>query len=320
MTDTATPTGEAATDDGGLLDQLRALVGSEGPPTVSRHAVNEAMIAHWCDAMGDDNPLYLDEAFAAGTPVGGIVAPAAMLDVWDRGGLKHVRSADSPRGRALALLEAAGFTSVVAVNSELELRRYVRPGERLSNVEVLDAVSEEKATGLGVGHFVTTRTEYRDQDGELVGSMMFRILKFRPREKAAAKMPRPRPSTNLDNQFFFDGAKDGKLLIQKCTSCGALRHPPWPMCPSCQSLEWEAIEASGKGTVYSFVTNHYPQVPSFDYPLNVSLIELEEGVRLVSNVVGVEADAVEIGMAVEVEFTAFDDELTLPQFRPVGSA
>ncbi len=116
---TATDTTEAD----GLLDRLRALVGSEGPPTVPRHAVNEAMIAHWCDAMGDDNPLYLDEGFAAGTPVGGIVAPPAMLDVWDRGGLKHVRSADSPRGRALALLEAAGFTSVVAVNSELELQR-----------------------------------------------------------------------------------------------------------------------------------------------------------------------------------------------------
>ena len=89
------------------------------------------------------------------------------------------------------------------------------------------------------------------------------------------------------------------------------------MCPHCQSLEWETVEASGKGTVYSFVTNHYPQVPAFDYPLNVALIELEEGVRLISNVVGIPADDVEIGMAVEVEFTAFDDELTLPQFRPV---
>jgi uncharacterized OB-fold protein len=130
-------------------------------------------------------------------------------------------------------------------------------------------------------------------------------------------MPRPRPSTNLDNQFFFDGAKDGKLLIQTCSSCGALRHPPGPMCPSCRSVEWGTVEASGKGTVYSFVTNHYPQVPAFDYPLNVALIELEEGVRLISNVVGIPAEDVEIGMAVEVEFTAFDDELTLPQFRPV---
>jgi uncharacterized OB-fold protein len=122
---------------------------------------------------------------------------------------------------------------------------------------------------------------------------------------------------NLDNAFFFEGAKEEKLLIQRCSACGGLRHPPGPMCPQCQSLEWEAVEASGKGVVYSFVTNHHPQVPAFEYPLNVSLIELEEGVRLIANVVGVEADAVEIGMAVEVEFVAFDDELTLPCFHPV---
>ena len=341
MTDTATPTGEAATDDGGLLDQLRALVGSEGPPTVSRHAVNEAMIAHWCDAMGDDNPLYLDEAFAAGTPVGGIVAPAAMLDVWDRGGLKHVRSADSPRGRALALLEAAGFTSVVAVNSELELRRYVRPGERLSNVEVLDAVSEEKATGLGVGHFVTTRHRYSTEEGEHVGDLLFRVLKFKPGTGKQAPAPaegakpapdpdparRPRPATNLDNQFFWDGARRRELRIQQCEGCGALHNPPTPRCPDCGSFDQGWIVASGRGHLYSFAVPQYPQVNGFRYPVFVGLIELEEGPRLVSNVVGVTRDQLEVGMPLEItwldshpaqEEGALDarGSITLPQFRP----
>ena len=206
----------------------------------------------------------------------------------------------------------------MATNTEQEYLRELVPGDLLSTTSVIESVSEEKSTGLGVGHFVTTRTEYRDQDDELVGAMTFRILKFRPRPKAESKPNRPRPAVNLDNAFFFEGAKDEKLLIQRCSSCGVLRHPPGPMCPQCQSLEWEAIEATGKGTVYSFVTNHYPQVPAFDYPLNVALIELEEGVRLISNVVGIDADAVEIGMPVEVVFTAFDDELTLPQFQPVG--
>ncbi len=306
-----------AEDD--FLATLRAFEGrSVGPADPADDPVNVPMIRHWVEAMGDTNPVYLDDGAAQATGREGIVAPAVMLQVWSMKGLKSQGPRQSSeQTNLLNLLDEAGFTSVVATNTEQEYLRELVPGDELTTTAFIESVSEEKATGLGVGHFVTTRTEYRDQDGELVGSMMFRILKFRPREKAAAKMPRPRPSTNLDNQFFFDGAKDEKLLIQTCSSCGALRHPPGPMCPRCQSLEWETVEASGKGTVYSFVTNHYPQVPAFDYPLNVALIELEEGVRLISNVVGIPAEDVEIGMAVEVEFTAFDDELTLPQFRPV---
>lgn len=302
-----------------FLATLRAFEGrSVGPADPADDPVNVPMIRHWVEAMGDTNPVYLDDGAAQATGRQGIVAPTVMLQVWSMKGLKSQGPRQSSeQTNLLNLLDEAGFTSVVATNTDQEYLRELVPGDELTTTAFIESVSEEKATGLGVGHFVTTRTEYRDQDGELVGSMMFRILKFKPREKAAAKMPRPRPSTNLDNQFFFDGAKDGKLLIQTCSSCGALRHPPGPMCPHCQSLEWETVEASGKGTVYSFVTNHYPQVPAFDYPLNVALIELEEGVRLISNVVGVPAEDVEIGMAVEVEFTAFDDELTLPQFRPV---
>ncbi len=305
--------------DEGFLATIREFEGrSVGPPEAADDPVNLPMIRHWVEAMGDTNPVYLDDEAAQASGRDGVVAPAVMLQVWSMQGLKsqgprHGDRAEQPaepaRRRRVHL--GGGHQHRAGVPAGAGARG------RLTTSAFIEGVSEEKATGLGVGHFVTTRTEYRDQDGELVGSMMFRILKFKPREKAEPKLPRPRPSTNLDNHFFFDGAKDEKLLIQKCSSCGALRHPPGPMCPSCRSLEWETVEASGKGTVYSFVTNHYPQVPSFDYPLNVSLIELEEGVRLISNVVGIEAEEVEIGMAVEVEFTAFDDELTLPQFRPV---
>lgn len=135
--------------------------------------------------------------------------------------------------------------------------------------------------------------------------------------KAPQKPPRPRPSTNLDNLFFFEGAKEHKLLVQKCSACGELRHPPGPMCPSCQSLDWTPVEAGGKATLYSFVVNHHPQVPSFDYPLPVGLVELEEGVRMVADLTDVEPADLEIGMALEVVFTEHDPDLTLPQFRPV---
>lgn len=303
-----------------FLDRLRAFEGRQvAPPEPADDPVNVPMIRHWVEAMGDTNPVYLDDEAAKASGRDGVVAPAVMLQVWPMKGLKSQGPrGDDEQSQLMNVLDDAGFTSVVATNTEQEYLRELVPGDRLTSTRFIESVSEEKATGLGVGHFVTTRAEFRDQSDELVGSMVFRILKFKPRDKAAAKPPRPRPSTNLDNAFWFDAAKEHRLVIQKCSSCGVLRHPPGPMCAACHSTEWEAVDASGRGTVYSFVTNHYPQVPSFDYPLNVSLIELEEGVRLVANVIGIEADAVEIGMAVEVEFVDHDDDLSLPAFRPVG--
>ena len=128
---------------------------------------------------------------------------------------------------------------------------------------------------------------------------------------------RPRPAITQDIAFFFEGVKEGKLLIQRCTKCKELRHPPLPSCPSCLSFDWDTVEASGRGSVYSFVVNHYPQVAAFEYPLAVALIELEEGTRLVSQLIDVETDDVYIGMPVEVVFVMCDEELTLPMFRPV---
>ena len=132
----------------------------------------------------------------------------------------------------------------------------------------------------------------------------------------AAPVLRPRPALTQDNSFFFEGARQGQLLIQRCGSCGALRHPPRPACAICRSFEWDTVVASGRGTVYSYVVVHHPQVAAFDYPLPIAVVELEEGTRLVADLVGVEPDAVRIGMAVTVEFVATDDELTLPMFRP----
>jgi uncharacterized OB-fold protein/acyl dehydratase len=303
----------------GFLDELREFEGRQvGPPVQADDPVNVPMVRHWIEAMGDTNPVYLDEDAAKASGRDGLVAPAVMLQVWPMKGLKSQGPrGDDEQSRLLGKLDEAGFTSVVATNTEQEYLRELVPGDHLSTTSFIESVSEEKATGLGVGHFVTTRTEFRDQAGELVGSMMFRILKFKPREKAPAKLPRPRPSLNLDNTFWFEAAKEHRLVIQRCSSCGRLRHPPGPMCAECHSTEWEAVDASGKGTVYSFVVNHHPQVPSFDYPLAVAVIELEEGTRLVANVIGIEPHDIEIGMAVEVEFVDHDEELTLPAFKPV---
>ncbi len=128
------------------------------------------------------------------------------------------------------------------------------------------------------------------------------------------------PSMTADTQFFWDGAKDNRLLIQRCRACAALRHPPRPMCPHCRSLEWDAIESSGRGTVYSYVMPQHPPLPFFDDRYIVALIELEEGVRLVSNLVDIDADDASIGMPVRVRYDTFDDGVVLPVFVPEGNA
>jgi uncharacterized OB-fold protein len=119
-----------------------------------------------------------------------------------------------------------------------------------------------------------------------------------------------------DTQFFWDGATHGRLLIQQCRNCGARRHPPRPMCPGCHSVEWDAIDASGRGTVYSFVMPRHPQLPFFDDGYIVALVELEEGTRLVTNLVDVAPDDVMIGMPVVVRFDTFDGGVVLPVFVP----
>jgi len=129
---------------------------------------------------------------------------------------------------------------------------------------------------------------------------------------------RPQPSMTQDTAFFWEGAREHKLLIQRCTGCGALRHPPRPMCGACHSLEWDTLESTGRGVVYSFVMPQHPQYPWFEYPYIAALVELEEGTRLVTNVVGAAPDEVTIGMPVEVAFEEFDDGLVLPMFRPVA--
>jgi hypothetical protein len=126
------------------------------------------------------------------------------------------------------------------------------------------------------------------------------------------------PTTSLDTQFFWDALRDHKLLIQRCAGCGALRNPPRPMCPECGSLEWDTIESSGSGTVHSFAVPRHPPFPFMDYPYIVALIDLDEGVRIVSNLCEIAPEDVEFGLPVEVFFKTFENDLVLHQFRPAG--
>jgi hypothetical protein len=128
---------------------------------------------------------------------------------------------------------------------------------------------------------------------------------------------RPLPLTTPDTQWWWEGLNEKKLLIQRCEGCHRPRHPPVPSCPSCHSLEWSATPASGRGIVYSVTVLHHPPLPGFDYPLAVAVIELAEGTRIVSNVVGSDPDQVHIGQAVEVEFFDVEGGARLHRFRVV---
>jgi uncharacterized OB-fold protein/acyl dehydratase len=302
-----------------------AFVGRTGPRVVARHPVNEPMIAHFCDAIGDSNPSYSDADFAAASVHGGIVAPPAMLDVWDRGGLRTSRDPRSPRAEVLEGLFAAGFDSIVAVNTELEIARYLRPGELLSNVEVLEDVSAEKLTARGPGRFVTTRHRYTNEQGEHVGELKFRILVFRPEAPEPRPAPagpssdpglRPPPAVNADNHFFWEGVRRHELRIQRCANCGVLLMPPGPRCPSCGSFDLDWTGATGRGRLYSFAVVHHPKVEGFSYPLGVALVELEEGTRVVTNLAGIDRDRMTIGMPLELCWLeGAAGGLALPQFR-----
>jgi acyl dehydratase len=170
-----------------FLRELRAFIGKSGAPEIARDPVNQPMIRHWCDAMEDANPIYLDAAFAARSGHGGIVAPPAMLNAWTMPGLPgRPAGRVDPAAEVYRALDAAGFSSVVATDSAHEYARYLRLGDLVKGVSEVEDVSAEKQTALGVGHFVTTRTTYTVQSGESIGRMRFRILKFKPGTGRAA--------------------------------------------------------------------------------------------------------------------------------------
>lgn len=288
-----------------LATQLQSFVGAElQPPRPSADGVNPAMIRHWCLAMGDGNERY--------APGPDQVAPPAMLQAWCMRELDP--PADGPSGALDELLARHGYTAVVATNCSQRYHRDLRPGEVPVERRVLESVSDEKRTALGDGYFVTAVSTY-EVDGQPVATMRFRTLRYRP----AAGRPagrRPRPALNEDNRFFFEGAAGGRLLVRRCTSCGRDQHPPAPMCPACGGLAWEARPVAGTGTVHTFTVTHHPTFPGFESPFVVAVVDLDDGPRMVTNLVDVDPGDVRIGMPVEVTFVAVDDELTLPLFRP----
>jgi hypothetical protein len=290
------------------------------------------MIRTWIEAIGGSAPAE-------------DVAPPAMIQVWTMPGLHGVRGDDDPLGLMSNLLDEAGYTSVVATNCDQEYLRYLKVGDELTvRSRLLDVVGP-KRTALGEGYFVTTHSTWYVGD-EPVAHMDFRILKFAPqpppgsiaqltsleRVDRAIDQGGPsgtggpvgtgaviRPPTSPDTEFFWAGTRAGELRVQSCQQCGALRHPPGPMCPACgEPASGGYRQAEGTGEVYSYVVHHHPPVPGKTPPFTVALVQLPEGVRITAELLGVPPEETEIGMPVRVSFERVDDELTLPAWRPAG--
>lgn len=281
----------------------------DSAPQLARDPVNTPMINNWTEALGDADPRYPE------------LAPPAMVQVWTMRGLHGRRPADDPLGAMTAVLDEAGYTSVVATDCDQSYARYLRPGERLSVRSRLTDVVGPKRTALGEGWFVTTVSTWSvgsGDDAEPVAEMMFRILKFRPPsppEPPSAPRAVLRPVVNRDTEYFWAGMAAGELRVWRCGECGLLRHPPGPMCPRCSATRPEYLIASGRGEVYSYVVHHHPPVPGRELPFVVALVALEEGVRVLGELRDTDPAGVRVGLPVEIVFDRVDDELTLPAWR-----
>ena len=126
------------------------------------------------------------------------------------------------------------------------------------------------------------------------------------------------PTVEDETRPFWEAAAEGRLLIQRCDACGEWQYYPRPFCKHCWSDEVQWAEASGRGTVYTFSVVRRNDLPPFGerVPYVPAIVDLEEGPRMMTEVVGVEPEAVEIGQAVVVDFAPMDDELKRPVFRP----
>lgn len=292
-----------------------------GPkPRAGRDPVNQPMVNNWVEAIGDRNPIYVDEAAARAAGHPGIVAPPAMIQVWTMFGLNGERPKDDPMGPIMELFDNAGYIGVVATNCEQTYHRYLRPGEQVSITSEMGDVVGPKQTGLGEGYFINQHIIWRVGD-EDVAEMNWRILKFRPREAASGPaVPEDldpdammRPASSRDTAFFWEGVKAHELRIQRRPD-GSLQHPPVPAVWQDKAAPIDYVVASGRGEVFSFVVHHAPKVPGRTLPFVIALVELEEGVRMLGELRGADPAEVRIGMPVRTTYIDFPASETGPEW------
>jgi uncharacterized OB-fold protein len=133
---------------------------------------------------------------------------------------------------------------------------------------------------------------------------------------------KPLPRIDEESRGFWEALARHELYVQRCRKCGLLRYYPRALCPACLSDATEWVRASGRGTIYSFTVTHQNQAPGFreELPYVLALVELAEGVRVMTNIVGCAPDQVRIGLAVEVVFEDVTPEITLAKWKPAAGS
>jgi len=131
---------------------------------------------------------------------------------------------------------------------------------------------------------------------------------------------KPLPRVDEESRGWWEALQRHEIYVQRCRACGTTRLPPRAVCPACLSSEVEWVRATGRGTIYSFTVTHQNQAPGFreELPYVLAIVELAEGPRIMTNIVGCPPDGVRIGAAVEVVFDDVTPEVTLAKFRPVA--
>ncbi len=131
----------------------------------------------------------------------------------------------------------------------------------------------------------------------------------------------PQPMADSEAVAWWEAAAEHRLVVQRCTSCEHTRLPPAPVCPECRSSDSDWKEVSGRGEVYTYTIVHRPIAAGQELPYVIAVITLEGagGVRLISNLVDVNPDELEIGFPVELVWEDMSPDLAIPRFRPIGS-
>lgn len=134
-------------------------------------------------------------------------------------------------------------------------------------------------------------------------------------------MSRPVPAPTPETAHFWEGTLEGELRLQRCDACDHVYFPPRPFCPACSARNVTVFAASGRGKLASYVISERPH-PAFDGPYAIALVELEEGPRMMSNIVGCPQtpEALELDMPLKVTFERLSDEIALPLFEPAAGA
>ena len=134
-----------------------------------------------------------------------------------------------------------------------------------------------------------------------------------------SEIQHPKPGVDWETRAYWEGCRRHELVLQRCGDCGVVQHRPRALCVSCLSDQIEHFRASGQGTVHTYTVTHQNHARGFREatPYVLAYVDLEEGVRLLTNIVDCAPGDVRIGMPVQVEYADLDDEIAVPRFRPV---